>query len=51
MEWLQIEAGDADAYRRFQNFLVKCENVDHLQIAPDIICMLLSKLPDLVRDK
>ena len=56
MEWLQIKAGDADAYRRFQNFLVKCENVDHLQSwsvlnTPDIICILLSKLPDCVRDK
>ena len=41
---------------RFQNFLVKCENIDHLQSwnglnTPDIICMLLSKLPGSVRDK
>ena len=52
----QIKAGDADAYRRFQNVLFKCENIDHLQSwnvlnAPDIICMLLSKLPESVRGK
>ena len=29
--WPQIKAGDADAYRKFQNFLVKCKNIDHLQ--------------------
>ena len=51
-----IKAGDADAYRRFQNFLVKCENIDNLQSwnvlnTPGIICMLLSKLPGSARDK
>ena len=35
---------------RFQNFLVKCEYIDHLQSwnvlnTPGIICMLLSELP------
>ena len=55
-QWPQIKAGDAGTYRRFQNFLVKCENIDHLQSwnglnTPDIICMLLSKLPGSVRDK
>ena len=55
-QWPQIKTGDADAYRRLQNFLVKCENIDHLQSwnvlnTPDIICMLLSKLPGSVRDK
>ena len=55
-QWPQIKAGDTDAYRRFQNFLVKCENIDHLQSwnvlnTPGIICMLLSKLPGSVRDK
>ena len=30
-QWPQIKAGDDGAYRRFQNFLVKCENIDHLQ--------------------
>ena len=55
-QWPQIKAGDAGAYRRFQNFLVKCENIDHLQSwnvlnTPDIICMLLSKLLGSARDK
>ena len=48
--------GDAVAYQKLQNFLIKCENVGHLQIwnvfnTPDIICMLLSKLPGSARDK
>ena len=51
----QIKAGDADANRKFQNFLVKCENIDHLQNwsllnTPDIICVLLSKIRGSVRD-
>ena len=41
-QWPQIKAGDAGAYRRCQNFLVKCGNIDHLQSwdvlnTPDII--------------
>ena len=44
--WPQIKAGDADAYQKFQNFLVKLENVGHLQSwnmlnTPAIMCMLL----------
>ena len=55
-QWPQIKAANADAYRKFQNFLVKCENIDHLPNwnvlnTPDIICMLLSKLPGSARDK
>ena len=55
-QWPQIKAGDADAHRKFQNFLTKCENIDHLQNwnvlnTEDIICMLLSKLPGSARDK
>ena len=51
----QIKAGDADANRKFQIFLVKCENIDHLQNwnllnTPDIICVLLSKIRGSVRD-
>ena len=54
-QWPQIKAGDADAYGKFQNFLIKFENIDHLQNwnvlnTPDIICMLLSKLPGSARD-
>ena len=55
-QWIEIKVGNADAYKRFQNFLVKCENLEHLQICkvlntPHIICMLLSKLPGKVSDK
>ena len=54
--WPQIKAGDADPYQKFQNFLVKLENIGHLQSGnvldpPDIMCMLLSKLPGNARDK
>ena len=54
-QWVQIKAGDADAYGRFQNFLVKCGNIDHLQSwnvldTPDIVCMLLYKLSGSARD-
>ena len=27
----QIKPGDSDAYRKFQNFLIKCENIDQIQ--------------------
>ena len=55
-QWPQIKAGDADAHRKFQNFLIKCENIDHLQNwnvldTEDIICMLLSKLLGSARDE
>ena len=55
-QWPQIIADDANAYMRFQNFLVKCENIDHFQSwnvlnTTDIICMLLCKLLGSVRDK
>ena len=48
--------GNAVAYQKLQNFLIKCENVGHLQswnvfYTPGIICMLLSKLPGSARDK
>ena len=54
--WPQIKAGDTDAYRKFQNFLVKLENVGHLQSwnvldTPDIMYMLLWKLPGSAREK
>ena len=54
--WPQIKAGDADAYQKFQNFLVKLEKIGHLQSwnvldTSDIMCMLLSKLQDTARYK
>ena len=55
-QWPQIKPGDAEAYRKFHNFLLKCENIAQLQTwnvlgAPEIMCMLLSKLPGGKRDK
>ena len=50
------KSGDAVAYQKLQNFLIKCENIGHIQSwnvfnIPDIICMLLSKFPGSARDK
>ena len=55
-QWPQIKPGDAEAYRKFHNFLLKCENITKLQTwnvldTPEIMCMLLSKLPCRTRDK
>ena len=30
-QWPQIKPGDAEAYKKFHNFLLKCENITHLQ--------------------
>ena len=54
--WPQIKFGDVDAYQEFQNFLVKLENIGHLQSwqvldIPDIMCILLSELSGSARDK
>ena len=55
-QWPQIKPGDAEAYKKFHNFLLKCENITHLQTwnvlgTPEIMCMLLSKLPGGTGDK
>ena len=54
--WPQIKSGDADAYQKFQDFLVKLDNIGHLQSwnvldTPDIMCMILSKLPGSATEK
>ena len=54
--WPQIKSGDAVAYQKLQNLLIKYENIGHLGSwnvfdTPDITCMLLSKLPGSARDK
>ena len=51
-----MKPGDAEACRKFHNFLLKCENIAQLQTwnvlsTPEIMCMLLSKLPGGKRDK
>ena len=51
-----IRSGDAEGCQRFYNFLRKCESIrqsaqwDQLD-TPDVICMLLAKLPGHTRDK
>ena len=55
-KWPQIKHGDAEGYRRFQNFLLKCETITQMQtrkvlVTPEVMCMLLSKLPGSARDK
>ena len=56
-EWPAVKASDAAGFRRFFNFLVKCksllsENKMNILINnPDVICMLLSKLPIYLQDR
>ena len=55
-QWPQIKPGDTEACRKFHNFLLKCENITQMQTwnvldTPEIMCMLLSKLPGGARDK
>ena len=54
-QWQQIKPGDAESYRKFHYFLLKCENIAQMQIwnhldTPAIMCMLLSKLLGRKRD-
>ena len=54
--WLSLKNGDSDGYRRFYNFLIKCESIMSRQQwnsldTPDILCALISKLPGNARDK
>ena len=49
-EWQQLKLGDAAGFRKFSNFLVRCQNVTgrdnwNLLDNPDIICLLLSNVP------
>ena len=49
--WPKLKFGDAKGFRKFYNFLVKCEGVSKEQLwnainTPDILCMLVSKLPN-----
>ena len=54
-KWPHIKPGDSDTYGKFQNFLIKCRNIDQIQDwnvlnTPNVICMLVSKLPGSGRD-
>ena len=55
-EWPQIKVGDAAGFWKFYNFLLKCQSIVgsnkwNALDSPDLICMLLSKLPDQPRDR
>ena len=52
--WPEVKNGDADSFQKFCNFLVKCESITQASQwnpldTPDVICMLLSKLPGKLR--
>ena len=52
----QIRNGDRESYQKFYNFLLKCESITQAREwnpldTPDVICMLLLKLPGVIRDK
>ena len=54
--WPQAKHGDAEGYRRFPNFLLKCETIIRMQTwnvlgTPEVMCILLSELPGGMRDK
>lgn len=54
--WAQIKAGNADTCQKFQNVLVKLENIGHLQTwnvldTIEIMCILWSKLSKVTRGK
>ena len=55
-ELQQLKLGDAAGFRKFSNFLVRCQNVTgrdnwNLLDNPDIICLFLSKLPGVLLDR
>ena len=52
----KLKFGDAKGFRKFYNFLVKCEGEAKEQLwnainTPDILCMLVSKLPNGLIDR
>ena len=54
--WLIIKSGDGEGYQRLYNFLQKCESITQSAQCnqldtPDVICILLAKLPGHTRDK
>ena len=55
-KWLQVRQGDAAAYRKFYNFLLKCQSLTddrnwNLFNSLDMLCTLISKLPMSVGDR
>ena len=54
--WPLLKPGDSSSYRKFYNFLIKCDSIMSRQQwnslnSPDILCTLTSKLPGNARDK
>ena len=52
----KIKPGDAAAYRRLFNFLIKCQSLQYSNNqnpldTPDVICMILSKVPGFLQDR
>ena len=55
-EWPILKGGDASAFRKFHNLLIKCQNLSttlewNALDNPDTICNRLTKLPVYLRDK
>ena len=56
-EWPAVKAGDAAGFRRFLNFLAKSKSLlsqnkmNTLINNPDVMCMLLRKLPTYLQDR
>ena len=51
-----ITPGSAAAFRRLFNFLIKCQRLQYINNqnpldTPDMICMILSKVPGLLQDR
>ena len=52
----KIKSGDAVAFRRLFNFLIKCQTMSYSTSknpldSPDVICMILSKVPGYLQDR
>ena len=55
-EWSPLKFGDAKGFCKFYNFLLKCESVSESQDwnaldTPEMLCMLISKLPGGLMDR
>ena len=55
-EWSPLKFGDAKGFCKFYNFLLKCESISESQDwnaldMPEMLCMLISKLPGGLMDR
>ena len=57
IKWMtKIKLGDESAFRRLFNFLIKCQSLQYSNNqnpldTPDVICMILLKIPGLLQDR